>query len=503
MCAFQLDIDWSKQPLGEISDADLAKRLGIGWRTVYRRRTELGIESNQAKTCLKVRAPVELLGTMTDKEFAKRYKTQEGRIASWRKQLGIPCFGNKGKANKKLGEKPKRAPRRYDVPEELLGKVSDREIAQTLGCHFTTVQGWRRQRGIAPAAALGEYDIPEELLGKVSDVKIAKKLGCHFTTVKKWRVDRGIAPCNEAARKERIDWKTFIHLIPLGEIADEEIADVLSISPGQVSSIRVQFDIKSFHHRPVCPCGNNNNRNQSFCSTWCNTTVRNLASQCGIDRSNEYEARDFVVDELIWAIAELQRSYCRLDGSITTPAKGLVTRKKRKLILTKKTSAKKPAAKKKVPKRSPKKPAAKKKGAAKKKKAKKTAPTKKPAKRKAKKTAIVVEVRRSNNLSKRLESTDDLLSDILECNDRLNSGQISIQQARTLTGNFKVAVKLISQEISLAKFTGRTSKTIKRWFKRIDESEVEAAQPSSVLAQLAILLEEEKASASKSKSKRN
>ena len=83
------------------------------------------------------------------------------------------------------------------------------------------------------------------------------------------------------------------------------------------------------------------------------------------------------------------------------------------------------------------------------------------------------------------------MKEILEVNDRLNEGKVSIEQARALTANFKSAINLIGKELDAAKFTGRLDKTIERWFHRVHQSAERRPESSEVLSKLQALLKEE------------
>jgi hypothetical protein len=79
-----------------------------------------------------------------------------------------------------------------------------------------------------------------------------------------------------------------------------------------------------------------------------------------------------------------------------------------------------------------------------------------------------------------IKSTDDLLAAILNTSRRLDEGKINVEQARALTGAYKQAIKLIDIELDSAKFTGRTDKTIKRWFPRVASSDQDTPQTSDM-----------------------
>lgn len=80
---------------------------------------------------------VSQLGTMTDKNFADKYKLKEGTVLAKRNRMGIKPFGYK---YKRL---------RWTKSQiALLGTDTDKRIAKKLGVTLLTVRKHRIARGI-------------------------------------------------------------------------------------------------------------------------------------------------------------------------------------------------------------------------------------------------------------------------------------------------------------------------------------------------------------------
>ena len=127
-------IDWDAQPLGQISDAELARRLDVTPTAVGIARNKRGIQGLRTKPSVIVWTK-KLFGKSTDAALAKRLGVSKGCVSTARKRLGMP-----------------RVLREYiDWDSQPLGSVSDAELAQSLGVHKTTVNAARIRRGIASA----------------------------------------------------------------------------------------------------------------------------------------------------------------------------------------------------------------------------------------------------------------------------------------------------------------------------------------------------------------
>jgi hypothetical protein len=94
-------IDWTAQPLGKITDAALAKRLSVTTAVVTHTRRKLGIPGlrvvNDAKRLAgpgagKIDWSVQPLGKMSDRDLAKILGTHRARVRLARVYRGIPLY---------------------------------------------------------------------------------------------------------------------------------------------------------------------------------------------------------------------------------------------------------------------------------------------------------------------------------------------------------------------------------------------------------------------------
>ena len=89
--------------LGTMPDKQLARKLGLNPETVYRRRKTLGIPSHRphrSVTPRRVWTPAEdrLLGTMPDNALAVRLGCTSAMVYHRRKALGVRPFAASGEA---------------------------------------------------------------------------------------------------------------------------------------------------------------------------------------------------------------------------------------------------------------------------------------------------------------------------------------------------------------------------------------------------------------------
>jgi hypothetical protein len=187
--------DWPEELaalLGKISDAGLAKKAGVCLNTVRVERHRRGLEPFNSQ-----RSPIEwtpekvaLLGTQTDAEVAQLLGIHASSVCYARHVRGIPAF------RQYLG-----SPRSFPWTAEdlaMLGKLSDHEVAKTLGLSPSTVARKRRILGIPPFVPRpATLELPEEglsLLGQLSDAEVAQRYGYTKEQITNKRKDLGIPP---------------------------------------------------------------------------------------------------------------------------------------------------------------------------------------------------------------------------------------------------------------------------------------------------------------------
>lgn len=100
-------IDWTVQPLGKMTDAALAKQLGVTTAVVTHTRRKLGIPGlrvvNDAERLAgpgknKIDWSVQPLGQMSDRDLARLLGTHRARVRLARVYRGIPLFVEKDTA---------------------------------------------------------------------------------------------------------------------------------------------------------------------------------------------------------------------------------------------------------------------------------------------------------------------------------------------------------------------------------------------------------------------
>lgn len=174
----KLPIDWDIQPLGEMTDAEIARQLKVSRERVRQVRSKRGIP--------KYVEPdpewLEELGTRFDAEIARENGIATSTVSRQRAKLGID-----------------RALTHWDQ-EPLLGEVPDSVLAKKYDvCNMVVAQArWTRDipafHTIAPNTRVNvgtDWDAEKDL-GVVSDQVLAKRHGVHPDTVGSARRRRGL-----------------------------------------------------------------------------------------------------------------------------------------------------------------------------------------------------------------------------------------------------------------------------------------------------------------------
>ena len=129
-----------------------------------------------------------LLGKITDKELAERMNISQFSVIKKRLFYGIaPCEREK---------KPT-----VEWTDEILaqvGIISDTELARLTGISQKRIMLKRREMGMP--TAVNRWKTPENLakLGTMPDIKLAEELGVSPTSIQKARRQKGIAPYNQS-----------------------------------------------------------------------------------------------------------------------------------------------------------------------------------------------------------------------------------------------------------------------------------------------------------------
>lgn len=132
---------------------------------------------------------VELLGTISDQEVANRIGLTDSAVNIKRRTLGIPAFGKSTSENKYRWSKKELA---------MLGKLTDAQVARETGLTSGVVAAKRRILGrpIAGGKTSRRRNwTKNELskLGKISDIAFSKQFGINRRQVREKRYELGIA----------------------------------------------------------------------------------------------------------------------------------------------------------------------------------------------------------------------------------------------------------------------------------------------------------------------
>ncbi len=173
------EIDWEVQPLGQFYDGYLAKKLGVSEIVVKEKRVELKIPPLGRYDWDNIP-----LGKLPDGQIAALIGGTTGNVNLVRNKRGIPAFTPRSTIN-------------WD--EQPLGQVTDTAIAKKLGVTVSCVSQHRYRRNIPVCKtkpggkkAYIKADWDNLPLGQISDKRIADDIGCSIATVQRRRRERGI-----------------------------------------------------------------------------------------------------------------------------------------------------------------------------------------------------------------------------------------------------------------------------------------------------------------------
>lgn len=139
-----LGIDWDAQPLGEMTDTDLARRLGCCRSAVSQARERRGIPRYEPRPAVDWDA--QPLGMETDGAIAARLGVSESAVSAARRARGIPRLPRR--EAKPRGQGLWSWVRWEDYP---LGIVTDAEVARMAGvCRSAATRARKRRHMPAP-----------------------------------------------------------------------------------------------------------------------------------------------------------------------------------------------------------------------------------------------------------------------------------------------------------------------------------------------------------------
>lgn len=179
---------------------------------------------------------LELLGTMSDQEVAKRVGVTDSAVNIKRRTLGILSYGKSTQANKHPWSKKELA---------MLGKLSDAQVARNIGLSAGVVAAKRRSLGRPIAGGKTSRQrlwTKKEIakLGKISDVEFSKQFRINRRQVKEKRYELEI-PAFQLNPEIR-QWDTAM-LRDIPKLSISNFAKKYGITHARVLAQRIRLGI--------------------------------------------------------------------------------------------------------------------------------------------------------------------------------------------------------------------------------------------------------------------
>ena len=184
-----------------------------------------------------------LLGTMSDAKLAKKIGVSTNVVMQRRRSLAIPP----AMLGKKLVA--------WDTHDHLLGTMSDAKASKQIGCSTNQVRTRRLELGI-PGFRRKTVDWAEHehLLGTMPDATVAKKIGCSASAISRRRKELGIPtvqPNHQQLRRTEEFWKKWDKF--LGTVSDRELAAKAKISISTVTARRNKKGVTAYRNSKPKP----------------------------------------------------------------------------------------------------------------------------------------------------------------------------------------------------------------------------------------------------------
>lgn len=174
----------------------------------------------------------DLLGKETDKVIAEKIGSSVAAVSMRRKKLGIDASGERGA--------------RIDWTEwdDLLGTMDDKSLADKMGCSIGSVVVRRNKKDV-PAfnqRSKVDWEMWDEFIPDMSDSQLAKKIVCAPGSVKVRREKLGIEKFAGDLRK-KVDWKKWEPKI--GVVKDADLALMIGCTVGAIQAYKKKTGIEN------------------------------------------------------------------------------------------------------------------------------------------------------------------------------------------------------------------------------------------------------------------
>lgn len=228
---------WTKKELsqlGKLSDAELARQIGVTTTTVRTKRCLLGIPPLRPRDPMKWRAKdIALLGKRPDFEVARMLGIYRKAVINKRHELGIPSYARTSEFWHTWTKRE----------ISMLGKMTDRELAERIGIQPMCVTSKRRLVGVPafikhekhrPGRRLDDWTTEETaLLGTMADREVAERINVSWGAVRKKRISLGIEPFRQGGGWPHGIWTEAV-LSRLGKVPHSVIARDIGVSRERV-----------------------------------------------------------------------------------------------------------------------------------------------------------------------------------------------------------------------------------------------------------------------------
>ncbi|MBL8856108.1 MAG: hypothetical protein JNK57_19240 [Planctomycetaceae bacterium] len=231
-----------QRKLGTVPDTQLADQWGCTAGTVTRLRNQLGIAPFiEAKETEWTTGMLNLLGEIPDGTLAREYEVCPVAVKIKRIELGILPYGKK-----QMDPEPELPA--HVIP--LIGKMTDKQIADKFKVNRVRIRVYRALHKIP----LADYSNPthhdwtkdeESVLGTKSDGDVARQLNIPPMQVRHRRVVLGIPPFD---RKEKVCWSAA-RVEQLGKMPDQYLARQWGYPQADVRSKRESLGIPPCRHK--------------------------------------------------------------------------------------------------------------------------------------------------------------------------------------------------------------------------------------------------------------
>lgn len=165
---------------------------------------------------------LQLRNELSLRELAEKFGASPGEISLALKRAGVrrepkqaqgtTAGGSAAGAGDSKSARPGSKDALLNPLRDLMGQISDSEIAEKAGVSMRTVASYRRRHDIAAYTGRGKpkkrfrrskIDPFAELVGKIPDRLVAEKAGVTLNAVRNYRTNRGIASSRAYAREQR------------------------------------------------------------------------------------------------------------------------------------------------------------------------------------------------------------------------------------------------------------------------------------------------------------